>query len=243
MDNNSEEMMAMFEGGSMGVISRPGGMVHELRLDRPIEAPKDYADWVRTIRSAGENDLIELHLCTPGGRVDTTLYLAAALRDSPAHKHVIISGMCASGGTILMMCGDSWEIDPYTQFLFHNYSGGAMGKGHDIKLQTDYMMGMMEDVYKDFFDGFFDEEELTKVAHGLEHWMRAEEVGERLQDVTKCREEKMADAMEEVAKILEDAIVDLKKLTKGELLEMARKEGHEVTGKMTKKKLIELLED
>ena len=204
------EDMMMKLGGKMEVVQRSTGMVHELRLDRAIEAPEDYADWVRTIRSAGENDLIELHLCTPGGRVDTTLYLAAALRESPAHKHVIISGMCASGGTILMMVGDSWEIDPYTQFLFHNYSGGAMGKGHDIKLQTDYMMSLMEDVYKDFFDGFFTEEELIKVAHGLEHWMRAEEVGERLENVTKTREEKMADIAEEVSKILSDAIEEEK---------------------------------
>ena len=207
MDYHSEEMMALLEGGKMTVSARPHGHVFELRLDRPIEAPKDYADWVQTIRSAGENDLIELHLCTPGGRVDTTLYLAAALRESPAHKHVIISGMCASGGTILMMVGDSWEIDPYTQFLFHNYSGGAMGKGHDIKLQTDYMMGMMEDVYKDFFNGFFTEEELLAVARGHEHWMRAEEVGERLQKVQEVREE----AAEEMAKAIEEALAELEK--------------------------------
>lgn len=210
MDYGSEEMMAMLEGRKMNVSARPHGHVFELRLDRPIEAPKDYADWLQTIRGASENDMIELHLCTPGGRVDTTLYLAAALRDSPAHKHVIISGMCASGGTILMMCGDSWEIDPYTQFLFHNYSGGALGKGHDIKLQTDYMMDLMGDVYKDFFDGFFDEEELAAVAKGHEHWMRAEEVGERLEKVTKTREEKMAEIAEEMAKILNDALEEEK---------------------------------
>ena len=204
------EDMMMKLGGKMEVIQRPTGMVHELRLDKAIEAPEDYADWVRTIRSAGENDLIELYLCTPGGRVDTTLYLAAALRDSPAHKHVIISGMCASGGTILMMVGDSWEIDPYTQFLFHNYSGGAMGKGHDIKLQTDYMMSLMEDVYKDFFNGFFTEEELIKVAHGLEHWMRAEEVGERLQKVTEVREASAEEAAEELAKVLDEMLDEQK---------------------------------
>ena len=114
MDDNTDMMKAMM-GGKMGVSARPHGHVFELRLDKAIEAPEDYADWVQTIRGTTENDMIELHLCTPGGRVDTTLYLAAALRDSPAHKHVVISGMCASGGTILMMCGDSWEIDPYTQ--------------------------------------------------------------------------------------------------------------------------------
>ena len=242
MDDNTDMMKAMM-GGKMGVSARPHGHVFELRLDKAIEAPEDYADWVQTIRGTTENDMIELHLCTPGGRVDTTLYLAAALRDSPAHKHVVISGMCASGGTILMMCGDSWEIDPYTQFLFHNYSGGAMGKGHDIKLQTDYMMGMMEDVYKDFFDGFFTEEELLAVARGHEHWMRAEEVGERLQKVTEVREERVTDAMEEVAKILEDAMVDLKKLTKAQLQQMCRDDGIDFDKKITKKKLIEMLED
>lgn len=210
MDYNSEEMMAMLEGGKMSVSARPHGHVYELRLDRPIESPKDYADWVQTIRGTTENDMIELHLCTPGGRVDTTLYLAAALRDSPAHKHVVISGMCASGGTILMMVGDSWEIDPYTQFLFHNYSGGAMGKGHDIKLQTDYMMDLMEDVYKDFFKGFFTEEELLAVARGHEHWMRAEEVGERLQKVTEVRGKEAEEIAEEISKILSDAIEEEK---------------------------------
>lgn len=219
MDYNSEEMMEMLGGGKMEVHARPHGHVYELRVDRPIEAPKDYADWVRTIRGASENDMIELHLCTPGGRVDTTLYLAAALRDSPAHKHVVISGMCASGGTILMMVGDSWEIDPYTQFLFHNYSGGAMGKGHDIKLQTDYMMELMEDVYKDFFEGFFTEEELLAVARGHEHWMRAEEVGERLTAVQDRREEKMQEAI----KIIEEALEEEEKPKKKKRKPRAKK--------------------
>ena len=227
----------------MAVGARPHGHVFELRLDRAIEAPQDYAEWVRTIRSAGENDMIELHLCTPGGRVDTTLYLAAALRETPAHKHVIISGMCASGGTILMMCGDSWEVDPYTQFLFHNYSGGAMGKGHDIKLQTDYMMGLMGDVYADFFRGFFDEEELEKLAHGLEHWMRAEEVGERLGKVAELRAEDEAAAIDAITEMLEAGTVDLTSMTKAELFDMAVEAELNPTKRMTKKQLIELLED
>ena len=118
-----------------------------------------------------------------------------------------------------------------------------MGKGHDIKLQTDYMMGMMEDVYKDFFNGFFDEDELIKVAHGFEHWMRAEEVGERLQKVTEVREAKMAEVADEIAKILEAGTVDLKAMTKAELIDMAKEEGMDVPAKITKKKLIEMLED
>ncbi len=191
-------------GSKKEVHVAAGASKYELRLDSEIGDAEDYSDWLRTIRATTEHDVIELHLCTPGGSLSTTMYLLAALRDTPAHKHVVISGMCASGGTILMMCGDSWEIDPHTQFLFHNYRGMMGGKHEDMKSQIMYMDEYIKNVIEDVFGGFLTKKEQQILIEGKEHYMLATEVGERLEKRTKHLEKEQKRMIREVKKMLKE---------------------------------------
>lgn len=223
---------------SMGVAGK-----HVLHLKGPIEGQELYSDWIDTIRGASPHDTIELHINTGGGNVYTAIELMAAFAETEAHVHVIINGICASAGTMIMTVGDSFEISPWTTFMFHNYSGGTIGKGNEMHSRLEYERKWSTHFMMDVYEGLLTEDEIMMVLDGKDFWLSAEDVGDRLGKMVEYRQEKMAAAMEEVAKILEGDIVDLEDMTKKELLELAKEEGLKTTAKMTKKQLIELLED
>lgn len=191
-------------GDKKEVHQAVGVSKYELRLDHEIGEAENYADWMRTIRAASDHDIIELHLCTPGGQLSTTMYLLSALRDSPAHKHVIVSGQCCSGGTLIMMAGDSWEIDPHTQFLFHCYRGGMVGKHEDMKSNIMYMDDYIKSVIEDVYAGFLTKKEMQILIEGKEHYMLATEVGERLSKRTKHLEREQKRLIREVTKMMKE---------------------------------------
>lgn len=186
-------------------FSGPASMKHELHLKGPLTGPEDYVDWVRTIRSAGPNDVIEFHLNTPGGDVYTAIELLGAFQETEAHVHVIINGICASAGTILMTVGDSFEISPWTSFMFHNYSGGMRGKGNEMHIQMEYerkwAVGFMHDIY----DGILTKDEIDQLVDGRDFWLTADDVGDRLVDRMEKRKEEMEKVAEAIQQIVDDA--------------------------------------
>lgn len=185
-------------------FSSPVAYKHELHLKGPLGGPEDYVDWVRTIRNAGPNDMIEFHLNTPGGNVYTAIELLNAFATTEAHVHCVISGICASAGTILMAVGDSYEISPWASFMFHNYSGGMAGKGNEMYAQMiyerDWSVNFMRDIYEDILTP----EEIDRLVDGADFWLTADDVGDRLAARLEKKEKLKEELMEELMKALEE---------------------------------------
>lgn len=185
-------------------FTSPRAMRHEVYLSGPLTGPEDYVDWVRTIRSAGPDDVIELHLNTPGGDVYTAIQLLHAFDSTDAHVHVVIAGICASAGTILMTVGDSFEIHPATSFMFHNYSGGMRGKGNEMHIQMEYERKWSVQFMKDTYHGLLTEDEINSLVDGRDFWLSAEDVGDRLLACLEDREARMKELIESLTEVVEE---------------------------------------
>lgn len=189
-------------------------MTHRLHLKGPVTDAEDYVEWVETIRDAGEHDTIEFHINSPGGNVYSAIELLHAFADTQAHIHVVLTGIVASAGTILMTVGDSFEISPYTTFMFHNYSGGTIGKGNEMAIKMDYEREWSKMFMHDIYEGLLSEEEITQLLDGRDFWLSAEDVGNRLEAMIEFRQERAAKAVEEMMKELEEEEKPKKKTTK-----------------------------
>lgn len=194
----------------MGASTKPiyssltGGYIHQLHLKTPIKEPEEYIEWVQLIRSATQDDRIELHLNTPGGDIYTAIELLHAFAYSDAHIHVVCSGLVASAGTVLMTVGDSFEINPHTTFMFHNYSGGTIGKGNEMAIKIDYEREWSRKFMHDVYEGLLSEHEIDDLLDGRDYWLSAEEIGDRLENMISVRNEKAEDMLKELTEILEE---------------------------------------
>ena len=165
-----------------------------------VDAPECYQDWFEVIRNAGPDDLIKIHINSPGGRIDTTLQLVRALQDSQATVVTSVEGECASAATIVFLCADTFEVTPNSLFMFHNYSGGARGKGGEmydkIVFEKDWLEGLMRDAYKNILT----DEELERMLIGKDVYKTSAEMLEILQrraDIERAEDEALCATTEE----------------------------------------------
>jgi ATP-dependent protease ClpP protease subunit len=163
-----------------GVFNRPAGQILDFYLNSTIGSPEDYAEWNQILRSSGPNDIVYLHINCYGGQALTAVQLMRAISESQATVVASVEGACMSAATFLFLMADVCEISDHSIFMFHNFSGGTIGKGNEMMAQVHHndkwARELMNSIYKDFFTG----EEIESILEGKDYWLAPDEVTERL---------------------------------------------------------------
>lgn len=160
--------------------SKAVAQVHEFYLTGTIEEPENYLEWFDTIRHAGEHDLVKIYINSYGGDLFTAIQFMRVLADTQATVVCSVEGACMSAATMVFMCADQFEVTPHSVFMFHNYSGGAIGKGGEMIDQLlherKWSERLMNEVYKDFMS----EAEIKSMLENKDMWMDGEDVVVRM---------------------------------------------------------------
>ena len=69
--------------------------------------------------------------------------------------------------------------------MSRNYSGGAQGKGHEMKAQMEFTDKQLNIAFKEIYGGFLTPAEMDSVIDGTDIWMGKEELLARLAARTK----------------------------------------------------------
>lgn len=169
--------------------------IYRIFIDTLISTDeKWYYKTINILRDATVNDIIELHLNTPGGSIYTGLNIIDAVNISKAKVNLHISGLCASCGTLIFAGGKYNEImiNDHTTFLFHSVWSGTFGKVHEMKdvvQNTEEQMKLMfEEIYKDILT----RDELDEIYKGRELYLLGRDVKERLENRELKRQRKDA---------------------------------------------------
>lgn len=193
-----------------GVFNRPTGQILDFYLNSTIGSPEDYAEWNQILRSSGEQDVVYLHINCYGGQALTAVQLMRAISESRATVVASVEGACMSAATFLFLMADVCEISDHSIFMFHNFSGGTIGKGNEMMAQVHHndkwARELMGSIYKDFFT----DEEIESILEGKDYWLSPDEVTERLTQRNN-KLEKQAKAAVIEAKKAEKAIKKTKK--------------------------------
>ena len=135
MNNKKLDLMELFGKGvkqDERIFNKQLINIYEFYLSGAIESSEEYIQWFDTIRHAGESDVIKFYINSPGGDVFTAIQFMRALQETSANVIMSVEGICASAATMIMLCGDSFEVSEHSMFMFHNYSGGTFGKGGEM---------------------------------------------------------------------------------------------------------------
>ena len=163
------------------VYEKPVARMFDLYLTGDIKEAKEYQDWNQIMRSSSENDAIILHINSGGGDMFTCIQLLRSMADSPATIVASVEGMCMSAATLIFLSAEVCEISDHSHFMFHTYSSGNWGKGHEQLEQTladdKWARNLFTSVYKHFLTAT----EITDVVKGRDLWMDSKEVSKRLE--------------------------------------------------------------
>lgn len=153
----------------------------DIYISDEFAEPLQYCEMIHVIRTATPNDTIRIHLNTPGGRLDTGVQLISAIRSTEAHIITVLDGVAHSMGALLFLCGHEMVVHDHGQLMFHTYSGGVMGKGSDIRGQTDATEDWFREIANDLCHPFMTRREIQRMLKGEDFWFQTEEIGKRLE--------------------------------------------------------------
>ena len=153
---------------------------HYYYLTNTILTPEYYIQMAHQLRTAHENDMFFIYINSPGGLLGTGVQIVHAMMDTRARTITIADGEVYSMAALIFMCGQERIVNPYSSFLFHNYSLTLAGKGNEVQSANIVTKQWYETLFKDLTEGFFTKRETQKIFDGKEFSLTADEVVLRL---------------------------------------------------------------
>jgi ATP-dependent protease ClpP protease subunit len=172
--------------------SKPISTVHEFYLTGEIGSPDEYIEWFDAIRHASENDAIKIYINSFGGDLFTAIQFLRVLSDTAATVVCSVEGACMSAATMIFLSADHFEVTPHSIFMFHNYSGGTIGKGGEMIDQLQHERKWSERLMKEIYKDFMSAEEIKSMLENKDIWMDGEDVVKRIEAKIKKAEKPAA---------------------------------------------------
>lgn len=210
--------------------SYPKSFTHNIYIKSVLQEPEEMVTAIDIMANCSEDDDIIFHVSSDGGSLDSLDSLLFAMARCPAHKHAICSGTVASAATFIPFNCDTWEISPYTIFLFHSATFGSWGKQHDVVMEASFINERCERFMREQYHHFFSDSEIDEIMkHKKEWWMDAREFESRMEtrnnltndDIVQQEIQDAAD-IEDLFKVPDETI--LNKLTKSQLVKYIKGE-------------------
>ena len=170
---------------------RPVAHIHEFYLVGEIKRADEYIDWFDIIRNAGKNDVVNIHINSYGGDLFTAIQMIRVLGECEGTVICSVEGACMSAATMVFLCADGFEVSGHSMFMFHNYSGGTIGKGGEMYDNIVHERKWSEKLLREIYNNFLTEDEIVSVLNNKDIWMDGDEVIKRLESMKeKVNEDK-----------------------------------------------------
>lgn len=176
--------------GPNAFTDRPISKLHKFYLVGEVKGPEEYINWFETIRNASENDIVVLHINSPGGDLLTAIQFMRVMAETKCHIVASVEGMCMSAATLIFLSAKSWEISNHSMFMFHNYTSGLFGKGGEMHDQIQYERKWSEKLWHDIYADFLSPYEIKDILANKDIWLFGDDVTKRLEARAKKLEAK-----------------------------------------------------
>lgn len=167
--------------------TKRGYSIYHFWLTDEIEEPFKYDDWYRVCDSAVSEDIIVVHLNSPGGILDSAIQIYDALRKTSAGVVVKIEGGCCSGASMIAMAADELEMSPLGYMMIHSMSGGTGGKLGNMVENAEFHKKWFSKVMHVVYGNFCTKSEIDSILEGKDLWLDADEVLERFSHIKEVR--------------------------------------------------------
>lgn len=179
------EMLGVDKKNQAAFTDKALAHLHEYYITGTIEEANKYTEWFNQIRHAPPTDIIKLYINSEGGSLWTAIQFMRVIRECKAPVVASVEGACMSAATIIFLMSDTYEISPHSMFMFHNYSGGTIGKGGEMIDQIKHERVWSEKLLFEIYQNFLTDAEIRSILENKDIWMTAEEVVSRLNKKAK----------------------------------------------------------
>jgi ATP-dependent protease ClpP protease subunit len=151
---------------------------YSLYLSEFSEEMPQFATLLNELRNANPNDIIKIFINSPGGCVSEGKALINTLQSIGADIQTELIANAYSMGALLFCIGDKRVIYENSSIMFHNFSGGFGGKGHELKDRLKHTIKNITAFFRGHIIGLT-EAEIKQMINGKDWWFGSKEMCER----------------------------------------------------------------
>jgi ATP-dependent protease ClpP protease subunit len=154
---------------------------YDIILDEDIHEPSYYRNAFQVLRDAQEGDLIRIFICSNGGSLASAIQFKNYIEDCNGHVIAVVDGYAYSAASMIALCAHEIHVKPYSTWMLHSASFGAIGNTENVKAQVDFTAKHADAFMEEVYDGFVTPEEMEDIRRGVEIWLDADQVNQRLE--------------------------------------------------------------
>lgn len=155
---------------------------YTLYLGNFDESNRGLHELLHTLRDASASDELKIIVHSYGGSVDEGKQLYNIINDTFLHKTTTVLDTAGySMGALAFCMGDERIIYEHSTLMFHDYSGGSIGKGGEIESQVIHTSQSVRNFFYSIVipNNFLTAEEFEAMLIGQDFWMDSIEMCER----------------------------------------------------------------
>lgn len=154
-------------------IREPEYIQYRIFIDSFMEFERGLHDIFNELWNAKEGSKLELRINSRGGLVNEGSQFYSLIKNKFNGNTTTILDSCGySMGALTFCMGDKRVVTPRSDLMFHDYSGGARGKGSEIQAQVKHTAKHLRKFFKDVIvqGGFLSKKEFKQMIIGKDFW-------------------------------------------------------------------------
>lgn len=151
---------------------------YSLYLSAFNEKPDTISRLMFELGFVNPNDIINIYINSDGGLVNEGKTLINSLEQTGSRIITTLSSRGYSMGSMLFCLGEKRIVYEQSAIMFHNYSAGSYGKGHELKDHVNFMNSSNEAFFKAYSIGLSDKE-IQQIFDGKEFFFNTKEMCQR----------------------------------------------------------------
>lgn len=167
------------------------GITYHFYIHGEIEGSEDYVDLLDAMYNATGNDLIILHLNTPGGYLNTAVEIIHAIAQTDATVMGSADGLVASAGSLILFSCHSFVLGEFCEVMLHDGSGGAFGKINENLKSALFTSQRIAKIYEKVYGKYFPADQVEKVLNGEDLYLTADDVEDLIEAAIKRAEDEL----------------------------------------------------
>ena len=179
-----------------------GGVKYIVNITDDFDDAKSFDEVVALLANATEDDEITWNIVSRGGYI-TSLEMLLGWKEMCQAKqiHVLTSEAASAATAFFLSPADQYLVFDTASFMIHESNYGSGGTASNVRRHTEHVDKKNDKFIRSTYKDFLDESEIEDVLKGVEIYLDADAIRERL----SLREQKrMEQAQEEVAQQMKE---------------------------------------
>ena len=185
------------------------GFHYIVSITDDFDEPKYYDEVVALLSTASEEDTITFNINSNGGYVSSLAMLLTWKSMCKAYQIHVLSGNASSAASAFFLSNaDEYVVSDMASMMIHEYQTSNGGSNSNVIKQATHTAKENEKFIRSCYEYFLTEAEIEDTLKGVEHYLSADEIRNRLQQREEIKAQQQSQAEQDMFDSIEQQALD-----------------------------------